>query len=249
MTHQIVTVSTGKPQPDYFCYDEFLQSVRRHGDEVSTLVPQTWGGLMTKPRQLRGWLRNGLCKADCLIVVDCWDLVFASDPSVIVSDWEAIGRPWLMGAERNLFPAGDESRYPKCASSYRFPNSGVVLSTPSDMLAVLEHMNLDSIPDDHQSTDGTMVHENDQFYYQKAFLDQPIPMHLDTECKFVWNLCGVDQSNFEFQMQASEDESTINPRILNRETGTFPHCFHFNGGSKTDPPGMQSRILHHLGLR
>lgn len=243
---QIVTVTNRWPdEVAYFCHREWLKSLQRHNVQPEILgLGMEWKGLMSKPRVLRHWLTAGFCKAGCLIVCDSWDLVFAAHPDAIVAHWEAIGRPWLIGGERSLFPAGDEARYPKCASSHRFPNSGFIISTPGDMLKVLEHMNLDAIPDDGQ--DPANPCPNDQFYYQQAFLDQPIPMRVDTECQFVWNLCGVDASNLELY-DVHMSDGPDHKRVFNRETHTFPTCIHFNGGSKTD--GLQEPILKHLGLR
>lgn len=237
MSLQIVSVMNRIPSESYYFHDKFLASLYRHGVTPTILGYETpWGGLMTKPRTLRQWLKEGRCEASCLIVVDAWDLLFGAHPAAMEEQWEDIGKPWLIGGERNLFPAGKESAYPKCASTYRFPNSGFIISSPEDMLKVLEHMNLDSIPDD--GVDPNNLNPNDQFYYQQAFLDQPIPMRIDTECQLVWNLCGVDLSNFDFTGEL----------IRNRETDTFPCVFHFNGGAKDSPDGMRHKIMEHLKL-
>lgn len=238
MNIEIITITNKEPEQDYYCWHEFHKSLERHWFAPKVLgFGQPWGGLMTKPRRLREHLRKGLVKADCLIVCDSWDLVFADSPQVIAEKWDAMGRAWVCGSERNCFPdASLESKHPKCASSYRFLNSGFIVSTQDDMLKVLEHMNLDSIPDDGQDEKNPCP--CDQHYYMMEFLNQKIPMYLDTETKFVWNLCGVDSSNFSF-----EDGG----RIINRETNNAPSVFHFNGGSKTD--GMMDKILSQLKLR
>jgi hypothetical protein len=240
MTIAIVSVTNRVPTESYYAWTEFHKSIERHGMRPIILgMGAKWSGLMTKPRTLHRWLKDGRCESDCLIVVDSWDLVFTCSPDVIAAQWEGLGKPWMIGGERTLFPSGEEKAYPECASSYRFPNSGFIISTPADMLTVLESMNLDAIPDDYQFPDGSMHHANDQEEYQMAYLKQPVPMRIDTECQFVWNLCGVDLSNFDF----------TDCGIVNRETGTKPCCLHFNGPAKTEPAGMQEQILHYLGLR
>ena len=236
MTFEIVSVVNKEPTADYYCWKEFHASLERFGVKPTILgMGEPWGGLITKPKTLQKYLHDGKCKADCLIVVDAWDLVFTCPPASIVKEWRNLGAPWIIGGERNLFPSGDESVYPECKSTYRFPNSGFIISTPDDMQKVLWDMDLGIIPND--GIDVNNWHPNDQFYYQEEFLLQPVPMRIDTETQFVWNLCGVDESNFDFG----------GPIPVNRETGKAPCAIHFNGGAKTD--GMMDKILTHLGLR
>lgn len=235
MNVQVLAVADHISDKPYHFYDKWFRSITRHGHEPTVLgMGLEWKGLMTKPRTVREWLKSGQCSTDCLIFCDAFDLVFAENPDTIASIWNDMGKPWMIGGERNLFPPGDESKYPKCASTYRFPNSGFIISTPEDMLKVLEHMDLDKIPNDGE--DPNNWHPNDQFYFQQAVLDQPIPMRIDTETKFVWNLHGVDLSNFDFGHQ----------KIINRETGTCPMVFHWNGAAKSE--GTLEPVLNRLGL-
>lgn len=237
MTFEVIAVANKWPEADYYCFSEFIESLEKWGCAPSILgMGEKWGGLMTKPRLLINYLKNE-CKSEAVICVDAFDAVFAKDPQVIVDEWlTASGGKWTAGAERNCFP--DQSladKHPESDSSYRYLNSGFIISTKDDMIAVLESMNLDSIPDDGVDPDNW--HPNDQHYYMVEFLKQPVTMGLDTGTRYVWNLCGVDQSNFDFGVDVP----------INRETSNAPGVYHFNGGSKTD--GMQEKILKHLKLR
>ena len=239
MNVEVVTVANAKPTADYYLFDEWGASLDKFGVKPVILGwQQPWHGLMTKPRRLQEWLRSGAAdNVDCIIVVDCFDLVFAHHPRDIAMLWKACGGVWTIGGERSLFPSGNEDAYQKGTSSYRFPNSGFIISTPQDMEKVLGAMDLPNIKDDHVDDTGRSIHPNDQEEYQRMFLRQPVPMEIDYDCGLVWNLCGVDASNFEFK----------HGEIINRETGMAAGCLHFNGPAKTD--GMAEPVLKHLNLR
>lgn len=235
MNVEVITVANRWPDADYMCHREFLLSLTGFDHQPTILgMGEPWGGLMTKPRLLKKYLETK-CNADVIICVDAFDTVFAKSPDAIAREWIAAGGSWTAGAERNCFPdflLAEE--HPQSPTSYRYLNSGFIISKPKDMLAVLDSMNLDSIPDD--GVDPNNWHPNDQHYYMVEFLKQPLPMNLDTETKFVWNLCGVDESNFDFSHEIP----------LNRETGNSPGVFHWNGGKNM---ALMNRILTHLKLR
>lgn len=236
MKVEVIAVMNRIPTAAHHFYAQFVASLERFGEKPIILgLNEPWGGLMTKPRKLQKYLQTE-CKADVIMAVDAWDLVFAKCPCVIAHEWLAAGGKWTIGGERNLFPFGDEEAYPKCTSTYRFPNSGFIISTPQDMLAVLDSMDLPSIPDDHVGPNGAAIHPNDQEEYQKAFLKQPILMEIDSDAKYVWNLYGVDESNFDFSQEIP----------VNRETGYSPGVFHANGPAKD--AGPFSKVLKHLNL-
>lgn len=240
MTVKVVTVTNKRPEQAYYCYDQFFHSVRRFGhDPVVLGMNEEWKGLMTKPRKLLKWLNSGEAdNIDCLIIVDCWDLVFIKSPDEIAEKWAEFGSPVIMGAERNLFPSDTkESSYPHCSSSFRFPNSGFIVGTPFCMKKMLEWMDLDSIPDDYTKEDGTPHHGNDQLEYQLAFIAQPVPIILDTQARFVINLHSVTMN----ELILDSDGITV------CETGSAPMAAHANGGAKTD--GVMDKVLEHLKLR
>lgn len=238
MSLTVVTISNRTPTEPYYHFGAMMGSFRRFGVEPVVLgMDEPWFGLVTKPRTLRKWLLEGNCATDCLIFVDAWDVICLEHPEKIEQAWKEMGSPWICGAEKALFPPGDESKWPDSSSSYRFLNSGVIISTPADMLAVLNAMDPDNLPSDHEREDGSQYHANDQSDFQAQFLAQPIPMRLDTECHFVWNLCDVAESECEIQ----EDGL-----VKNLETKTMPMILHANGGSKDKKPFVS--VLQKLRL-
>lgn len=235
---QVVTVSSHRPQADYFCYSEFFDSLKRVDVEPLLIKPWKFGGLGSKPRELYKAIRDGRVNAKNIIFVDCWDLVFAARPKEILAHWAYYPGPFMISAERNCFPSDLKAEYdalPHEGSSYRYLNSGFIIAETEAMLAVLESMDAPNIPDDYQKEDGSMEHINDQFLFQKEFLKQPVPMLMDYKQQFsqTMNMVGPD----DLDMKGV---------IKNKETGSYPLTFHFNGGSKT--AGMREPILKHLGL-
>lgn len=224
MNVRVVTVTNRIPTEPYYRFCAWKNSLARFGVEPSVLgMDEPWHGLITKPRTLLRWLRSGACKdVDCLIFTDSWDVAFAASPLEIATEWSAIGRPWICGAERNLFPPADEKAWPESGTPYRFLNSGAIISTPSQMEELLTVMNPDALPGDYERPDGSHYHANDQETFQQLFLKQPIPMRLDTECRFVWNLCDVPPQSCRWE----------GDRPVNIETGTRPGILHANGGAK-----------------
>lgn len=244
MNYSVVSVTNRIPDSSepYYDYPSFMKSLQRFEVEPIILgMSAPWSGLLTKPRTLQRWLKSGQCNAECLLVVDTFDLIFLAHPSQIVDYWKCMGKTFIMGTERDLFPKDlSESDFPKCASSYRFPNSGFIIASPEQMLHVLEAMDLPNLKDDYQNADMSWHHGNDQLEYQRVFLNQPVEMRLDTECRFVWNLCNVGRDEIELLPDG---------RIKNKETDSLPMVAHFNGGSKgTEPDGVKAKIYQHLKL-
>lgn len=224
MTTTVVTVTNRIPTEPYYRYGAWKASLARYGVEPVVLgMDEPWAGLVSKPRHLLKWLRDNANSCDCLIFTDCWDVLFVQNPNDMAEDWVDIGMPWICGAERALFPPADERAWPQSSTPYRFLNSGAIISTPDAMLAVLEAMNPDALPDDHEVTPGVMFHSNDQAWLQELFLKQPIPMMLDTQCRFIWNLCDVP---YESMRVNGEHE------FFNVDTKSYPGILHANGGAK-----------------
>ncbi len=224
MTTTVVTVSNRIPTEPYYRMGAWKESLARYGATPVVLgMDERWDGLVSKPRHLLKWLKSHYAEMDCLIFTDSWDVLFVKSPDDIAKEWNDIGEPWICGAERALFPPADTSVWPQCSSPYRFLNSGAIISTPAAMLAVLETMNPDALPNDHQKEDGSMFHSNDQAWLQELFLRQPIPMLLDTECRFIWNLCDVP---YESMRVNGEGE------FFNVDTKSFPGILHANGDAK-----------------
>ncbi len=236
-------ITTAHEWPDdsieYYWHKEMLASLRKFRVIPIVLGVQcTWQGLMTKPRLLREFIQKRGSEFDCLIVFDAFDIVWARDPVEVSQEWEEMGKPFVIGGESAIFPPEfSEKAFPECASPYRFPNSGFIICTPEDMLKVLDAMNMDSIPNEELLPDGSLRHGNDQREYIKMFLQQPVPMRIDTETRFVWNLCGCKPEQFDWS----------GPIPRNKLTGNCPATFHGNGDGKS--PEIMRPIVEHLGLR
>jgi len=232
----IVAVANKWSDAPYHIPQEWMSSIKRYGIEPVVLgLAQEWKGLMSKPRYLRQWLRDGHCRTECLIFTDAWDLVFCDHPRHIADLWDIKGRPYLMNAERSCFPRNDWSeRFIKGQSTFRYPNSGFIVASPQDHLKVLEAMNLESVPDDGQDPENW--HPNDQEHFQRMFLDQPVKMVVDDKCEFCQTMHGVPEEILDFSGKV----------IRNTETNSYPLAVHFNG-SKDEV--IMDKVLKHLKLR
>jgi hypothetical protein len=148
----------------------------------------------------------------------------------------------IFNAERNCFPRGDlapqfdeRAEAGKQTAPWKYLNSGFMVGRPGDILTLLESMNLDEIPDDHQLPDRSWFNPNDQEHFTLAFLKQPVPMSLDYNA----DICMTGHGTTVEQLDFSE------PRIKQAITGTYPMAFHFNGDAKNV---LQPAVLKHMGL-
>lgn len=245
MKTEVVCVSSTAPKESYYIFEAFKASVRRFGVEPKILGwREHWGGLVTKPRRFREYLRKGQNEGDILIVCDAWDVVFAAHPDEIAEMWSGKwhDKQIVFNAERNCFPRGDLApafeqlaELYMSASPWKFLNSGFMVGRPEQILALLESMDLDSIPDDHQLPDRSWFNPNDQEHFTLAFLKQPVPMALDYNA----DLCMTGHGTTVDQLDFSE------PRIKQSITGTYPMAFHFNGDAKNI---LQPAVLEHMKL-
>lgn len=246
MKSQVITVSSYDPKPAYYRPNAFRESLRKFGVVATNLGEgREWHGLMTKPRLYREFLREGRQQGDVLIVCDSWDCFFQTHPDDIVDYFhptfplDAI----VFNAERNCFPCTPETKAgfdefadrKKINTPWRYLNSGFMVGTPKAILALLESMNLDAIPDDYQKPDGSWFNPNDQAEFQLAFLKQPVPMALDYYTQLCMAAHGSTLDELDFS----------GPRIKNKITGSTPLVFHCNGSAKND---LAPKILEHLGL-
>jgi len=235
MSVQVVSVCNRIPdraRESYYRYDAFLKSMARFGEAPTILgMGEPWGGLMTKPRRLRQWLRSGGCTAETLIVCDAFDIVFtvpALGVAVMYRDhWGHL--PVVFNAEKALFPRGElVHKFADGPEPWRYLNSGFMIGPPAKILAMLEAMWLDDIADDYRAADalhggaGRMIEPNDQGHYQYAYCAQVVPMALDYDCRLCQTLSACSVSDFNLEGE----------RIKNIVTGTEPLVWHANGGSK-----------------
>lgn len=245
MKTEVITVSSYDPKPAYYRPGAFRASLAKFGvAPVNLGENEEWHGLMTKTRLYRKFLREGRQHGDVLIVCDAWDVFFQAHPDEIVDAWSsAFPGHIAFNAERSCFPCTPETTAyfdaitdaSRITSPWRYLNSGFMVGTPKDILALLESMNLDDIPDDYQRPDGSWFNPNDQEQFQLAFTKQPVPMCLD----YYTELCMAAHGSTLDELDLS------GPRIKNKITGSTPLAIHCNGSAKND---LAPKILEHLGL-
>lgn len=238
----VVTICSHIPYQDYYCIHQFATSLQ--DAPYLVLSPENmkdrYDGLGTKGKWLYRAIKEEMIKSEYIIFSDCWDLVFTISPSHLFEtylQWFP-DKPIVISSEKNCFPADLKDEYDSLpyTSSYRYLNSGMIVGKTSDMLKILEAMDLDNVPNDYRQENGQMYHVNDQFLYQQIFLKQPVKMVLD----YNQILCNTLHS-------VSIDELSLEPQgILNKETGRVPCAFHFNGNAKTE--GLREPILKYLKL-
>lgn len=232
MKIDLVTVANKRPAQDYYLWDEMHQSLMKHGAAAHILgLGEYWGGLMTKPRKLRNWLREQpKVKEHIIIYFDAYDVVFAASPKEIIEEFLRIkgDNRIIWNAELNLFPDAT-LKFPDNISSFKYLNSGFAVGYADAFLEMLEWMNLDEIPDDYRKPDGSMWEPNDQLYVQKAFLEGPVKMGLDYDCNLCQCVCGTDKSDYRF----------IGGGFQNAETLSYPLVIHLNGPAKSSDIGKK----------
>jgi hypothetical protein len=240
MDFKIVTVCNRFPTEPYYCLTEFIKSIGKHEALVLGTQPGEYKGLGDKPKLLYKAIKEGLIKEKYIIFCDCWDLVFAVDPSEFFESYLRGGdEDIFISAEKNCFPTDLKFEYDNLnsyGSPYKYLNSGMIIGKTDAILTMLDTMDLSNVLDDYRKEDGKMEHINDQFLYQQIFLKQPVKMVLDygqVQCN---TLHGVTLDELEFDDYG----------ICNKTCGCYPMSFHFNGSAKTD--GLREVILKHLNL-
>jgi hypothetical protein len=240
--YKIITVCNRRPTEPYYTFDEFFKSA---GEQVWLLgtQPGEYGGLGSKPRLLYNAIKAGAIKEKYIIFSDCFDIVFAVPPIHLFLKYKQFCSPLVISAEKNCFPDTHKKEYDELIdhdyieTPYRYLNSGMIVGETDAMLAVLESMDAKNIPNDYWDEEKNCnVHPNDQEYYQKEFLKQPVQITLDRWQILCNTLHDVKEDEFDFSGN----------RILNKVTRTYPCSFHLNGGAKTG--GLREPILQKLNL-
>ena len=239
--YRLVTVANRKPIENYYTFDECFRSLQGEEPLILGTQPGQYGGLGSKPRLLYNAIKEGLIPEKHIIFFDCFDLVFSVKPEQLFEKYLQFKSPFVISAEKNCFPADTKEEYDKLGedfgSPYKYLNSGMIVAEVEAMLAVLESMGAKDIPNDYWDSErGCMINPNDQEYYQKEFIKQPVTMTLDRYQILCNTLHSVELSELRF------DETGI----FNQVTHTFPCSFHLNGGAKTG--GLREPILNHLKL-
>lgn len=237
--YTIVTISNRSPTENYYCLNQWHQSVQGTNHIVIKEMGTPYRGLGDKPRFVYRAIKQGLIKTKYIIFCDCWDLVFASTPEEIIEKYLAFNSDLVISAEKNCFPEDLKEEFDKLpyTSSYRYLNSGMIVGTTDSLLTTLEAMDAENIPNDYFDKERNCnFHYNDQKLYQDIFLQQPVKITLDYNQIIANSLHQVKIEELDFSEK----------RIRNIETGSYPCVLHMNGSAKSD--GLREPILKHLGL-
>lgn len=238
--YTIVTICNRIPREDYYCLQEFEKSTNDYNKIVIQYVDTPYQGLGDKPKFVYRAIKRGIIPTKYIIFTDCWDLVFADKPEEIIEKYKDFNCDLVFSGERNCFPADLKDEYDKLpfTSSFKYLNSGFIVGETDALLTTLEAMKVEEIPNDYwDDNKGHNVHFNDQFEYQKIFIQQPVLMKLDYAQALSQTMHDVN----------AEDIDLTGEKIRNTETGSHPSTIHFNGSGKTN--GLQEPILKKLGLR
>lgn len=237
----IVTVANRVPSAWYFFYPQFFESCRKFGHEPIVLgrEPGEYMGLGSKPKLLKRAIERGQIKSEWLLFCDCFDLVFARDPSLCIEIMADLypKAQMVIGAEKNSYPQPEWAPlYPEVKSSFRYVNSGFMLARTEDFLKFLVELNPERILNDGDVDEHLcIVSPNDQEFVAETFLHgKAINVQLDTEAALVVNLCGLIPDEIDFTGEL--------PKVV--ETGTSPVAYHANGGGKE---GWHGPVLKALG--
>lgn len=243
MDFRLVTVANKRPTEWYYTFDEFFKSLGENEILVLGTHAEQYGGLGSKVRLLYNAIMNGEIKEKYLVFCDCFDLVFAFPPEHLFNSYMSWfpNVPLVISAEKNCFPSDLKEEYDKLyngSSPYKYLNSGMIVGEVAAMLNVLESMDAKNVPNDYWDAEkNCMINPNDQFYYQKEFLKQPVEIYLDREQILCNTLHSVELKELSFEPQG----------IRNIETGRVPCSWHFNGNAKTEN-NLRPTILKHLNL-
>lgn len=243
----VVTVANRIPdraKEPYYHFRSFTQSLERFGVAPTILgMHEEWGGLMTKPRRLRQWLREGNAKADVLICCDAFDVIFVASPDEVAETYSRIWPtlPVCFNAERGIFPRGELAhKFDDVPGPWKYLNSGFMIGPPAQILLMLEAMWLDDIHSDHKGTSaldggaGNWVNPNDQGHYQYAYCAQVVPIVLDHQCRICQTFSACEIGEFDLTGE----------RFKNIAKGTHPLVAHFNGAKEL----LMPTFLKYWGL-
>lgn len=237
MTYEVISISNRRPEAWYYLFDEYFKSL--HPYQPKVFQPSFWGGLSTKPKLLYHLILTKAITSKYIIFTDCWDFLFAATPEEIMEAYAFFKAPIVISTEQNCFPTDLKDEFDKLTPlMYRYLNSGFICGETDAIMTCLEAMDLPNLKDDHyDEVNKCNYHPNDQFEWQKIFVQQPVEIKLDYKQILSQTLHGANISDFDFSK----------PRIRNKITGSYPCTLHFNGGSKDDML-IRSPILKHLNL-
>lgn len=235
----VVAVTSTPPVQPYYCYQGFIESLKRLSIPPHIVAVNELGGLGRKPFHLLNYIEHGgLAGYTHAIVTDAWDVLFVDNLDVIMGKYRDLGCEVMFNAENNCFPFAEwGERFPATGTPYRYLNSGFYIGTVEHIVAILTHIGAKTAPLDYKLPNGTWKHFEDQSPMQQAFFDQPVKIGLDIRGNVCNCLGGATPDQFVF---------TTDGRCKNAVTDVFPSVWHANGGGKTTY--VFERIRKMMGL-
>lgn len=239
--YKVVTIANKIPEQHYYTFFEFFKSLKGVQPLVLGTHPGEYGGLGSKPRLVYAAIKDNKIQTSHIIFCDCFDLVFAVHPDKLFEEYLGFKSPFVISTEKNCFPDTYKWQYDQLPnplnSPFKYLNSGMIVAEVGAMEAVLEAMDAKNIPNDYWSDEkNCRINPNDQEYYQKIFLEQPVQMTLDVG----QILCGT------LHETKPEELDFTGERIKRKDIGSMPCSWHMNGNGKTS--GCREVILNHLNL-
>ncbi len=235
-------ISNREPTAPYFTYKEFFKSLDGELKLILGTIPGQYQNLSDRPRILQEAIYKKDIDTKYTIFVDCWDLMFADSPQVVLDKHLATGNDITFSAEKNCFPSDYKERFNAIApinSSYKYLNCGTIVGETAALLTLLESMDAINKPKDYFDTQkGHMHHYNEQGWYMEEFFKQPVKCGLDYY---------QDIANCMQDVLPEELDLSVAGKIRNIECNTYPSIIHLNGNSKTSH-GIRELSIKQLNL-
>lgn len=202
------TITVGSD--DYKC-EKLYRSAEKYNFEFTNIGKNViWnGGNMMGPgggqkiNLLREYIAD-LPDHDVVLFCDGYDVFVANELEEITRRYLEFKCKVLFSAERFCWPDSSlEEYFPETDTPYRYLNSGLFIGRVDELKKILSTEILDS--------------DDDQLYYQKAFLSNQFDIHLDYE---------------SYIFQCSDDNVKVKDnQLYNSITNCFSCVYHGNGGS------------------
>ena len=146
---------------------------------------------------------QNLSDTDVLLFIDAYDVFFADTLETIKERYLDMGHKVLFSAEEVCWPDPSlGNQFPSVHTKYRYLNSGTFIGEVAELKKILNH---DEIED----------HQDDQLFYQQAYLEGLYDIGLDVEC---------------YIFQCHEPNITmLGDQLHNQETTCCPCIYHGNG--------------------
>lgn len=140
---------------------------------------------------------------DILLFTDSYDVFYADKLETIKERYLDMGHKVLFAAEEICWPDPSiGNQFPSSHTRYRYLNSGTFIGEVGELKKILEHEDIED-------------HQDDQLFYQKAYLEGIYDIGLDVEA---------------YIFQCHEPNITmLGEQLWNQETTCCPCIYHGNG--------------------